>query len=91
MFQTVDLSETCRVLYQNKFEKQCISLAFIKRIYYPSSIKCHNKTTMKDSDCGNMQAMAVSHYLVDECGAFMVSKFRSDLITCLQVSQTADC
>ena len=31
---TVDLSETCRVLYQNKFEKQCISLAFIIRIYH---------------------------------------------------------
>jgi len=25
-------SETCRVLYQNKFEKQCILLAFIIRI-----------------------------------------------------------
>jgi len=31
---TVDLSETCRVLFQNKFEKQCISLAFIIRIYH---------------------------------------------------------
>jgi len=29
---TVDLSETCRVLCQNKFEKWCISLAFIIRI-----------------------------------------------------------
>ena len=29
---TVGLSETCSVLYQNKFEKQCISLAFIIRI-----------------------------------------------------------
>jgi hypothetical protein len=29
---TVDLSETYRVLHQNKFEKQCISLAFIIRI-----------------------------------------------------------
>jgi len=31
---TVYLSETCRVLYQNKFEKQCTSLAFIIRIYH---------------------------------------------------------
>jgi hypothetical protein len=31
---TVDLSETCRVLYQNKFEKLCISLACIIRIYH---------------------------------------------------------
>jgi len=30
---TVNLSETCRVLYQNKFEKQCISLVFIIRIH----------------------------------------------------------
>jgi len=33
MFRTGLLSETCRVLYQNKFEKQCISLVFIIRIY----------------------------------------------------------
>jgi len=31
---TVNLSETCRVLYQNKLEKQYISLAFIIRIYH---------------------------------------------------------
>jgi hypothetical protein len=31
---TVNLSETCRVLYQNKFEKQCISLVFIIKIYH---------------------------------------------------------
>jgi len=30
----VDLSETCRVLYQNKVEKKCILLAFIIRIYH---------------------------------------------------------
>ena len=30
---TVSLSETCRVLYQNKAEKYCILLAFIVRIY----------------------------------------------------------
>ena len=29
---TVNLSKTCRVLYQNKFEKYCIFLAFIVRI-----------------------------------------------------------
>jgi len=29
---TVNLSETCRVLYQNKVEKRCILLAFIVRI-----------------------------------------------------------
>ena len=28
------MSETHRILYQNKFEKQCISLAFIIRIYH---------------------------------------------------------
>ena len=31
---TVDLSETCRVLYQTKFENLCILLAFIIRIYH---------------------------------------------------------
>ena len=30
---TVDLSETCRVLYHNKFETKCISLAFIIRFW----------------------------------------------------------
>ena len=33
-WRTVNLSETCTVLYQIKFEKQCISLAFIIRIYH---------------------------------------------------------
>jgi hypothetical protein len=32
--KTCCLSETCRVVYQNKFEKQCILLAFILRIYH---------------------------------------------------------
>ena len=32
--QYVSLSEICRVLYQNKVEKQCILLAFIIRIYH---------------------------------------------------------
>ena len=36
---TVDLSETCRVLYQNKSEKQCILLAFIIRITKNQLIK----------------------------------------------------
>jgi len=31
---TVSLSETCRVVYQNKVEKQCILLASIIRIYH---------------------------------------------------------
>jgi hypothetical protein len=31
---TVDLSETCRVLYQNKYKLQCISSAFTIRIYH---------------------------------------------------------
>jgi len=31
-----NLSETCRVLFQNKFEKYCISLVFIIRIYHDS-------------------------------------------------------
>jgi hypothetical protein len=30
--RSINLSETRRVLYQNKFEKQCISLAFIIKI-----------------------------------------------------------
>jgi len=39
------MSETCRVLYQNKVDKQCISLAFIVRVYhdarsYESHIHC---------------------------------------------------
>ena len=38
---TVDLSETDRVLFQNKFEKQCISLAFIIGIYHDAqSYEC---------------------------------------------------
>ena len=38
-----NLSETCRVLYQNKVEKQCISLSFIIRISY--SLETHNIST----------------------------------------------
>jgi hypothetical protein len=34
LWWTVDLSETCRVIYQNKFEKKCILLAFIIRKYH---------------------------------------------------------
>jgi hypothetical protein len=37
---TIDLFETYRVLYQNKFVKECISLAFIIRIrvrYFPGT------------------------------------------------------
>jgi hypothetical protein len=38
-----NLSETCRVLYQNIFEKQCISLVFIIRIYnHTRSSECQN-------------------------------------------------
>jgi hypothetical protein len=37
-------SETCRILYQNKFEKYCISLAFIMRIYHDArSHECQVK------------------------------------------------
>jgi len=42
---TVDLSETCRVLYRNKFEKQCISLTFIIRMlmyFYSVNKKKYN-------------------------------------------------
>jgi len=39
---TVNLSETCRVLYQYKFEKQCISLVFIIRIAWDGK---HNSST----------------------------------------------
>jgi len=47
MFRTVDLSETCRVLYQNKFEKWCITLAFIIRIYHDArSYECQMKKTV---------------------------------------------
>jgi len=36
-------SETCSGLYQNKLEKQCISLAFIIRIYHDvRSSECQN-------------------------------------------------
>ena len=35
------MSQTCRVLYQNKVEKECILLAFITRIYHEArSCKC---------------------------------------------------
>jgi hypothetical protein len=42
---TVDLPETCRALYQNKFEKLCISLAFIIRIYIYIYIHTRSKYT----------------------------------------------
>ena len=43
----VDLSETYRVLHQNKFEKYCISLAFIIRIYHdPRSSECQIHSMM---------------------------------------------
>ena len=40
---TVSLPETCGVVYQNKFEKWCILLAFIIRIYQDArSSECQN-------------------------------------------------
>jgi len=40
---TVNLSETCRVLYQNKVQKQCISLAIIIRLYHDArSSECQS-------------------------------------------------
>ena len=45
---TLNLSETCRVLYQNKFEKQCISLAFITTIYHDAQpSECQNHFSIK--------------------------------------------
>jgi len=45
---TVYLSETCRVLYQNKFEKWCISWAFIIRIYLDAqSYECQKTTKFR--------------------------------------------
>jgi len=32
--RTLSLSETCRFLYENKLEKECISLVFIIRMYH---------------------------------------------------------
>ena len=34
MFRTEELSETCRVLFQNKFEKLVHLVGFITRIYH---------------------------------------------------------
>jgi len=34
MFRTEELSETCRVLFQNKFEKLVHLVGFIIRIYH---------------------------------------------------------
>jgi hypothetical protein len=42
---TVDLSKKCRVLYQNKLEKKCISLIFIIRVHF--SVRQAKKTTPK--------------------------------------------
>ena len=45
--QTVDLSETCRVLLSNKFEKLCSSFAFILRIYHDArSSECQIQHTI---------------------------------------------
>jgi len=41
---TVDMSETCRVLYQRNFEKLCISLAFIIRTFADIVMVYHNVT-----------------------------------------------
>jgi len=50
---TVDLSETCTVLYQNKLEKKCTLLAFIIRIvsYYILSPCGWFKTNRKILEC----------------------------------------
>ena len=43
---TVSLSETCRVVYQNKVEKQCILLASIIRVCHNArSSECQNQST----------------------------------------------
>jgi hypothetical protein len=34
MHGPMNVKNTCRVLYQNKLEKQCMLLAFVVRIYY---------------------------------------------------------
>ena len=44
-WRKVNLSETCRILYQNKFEKWCILLAFIIKIYHDArSSECQSVT-----------------------------------------------
>ena len=46
--RTVNLSETFRVIYRNKFEKQCILFAFIIRIYHDVRFsECQNHFPIK--------------------------------------------
>ena len=47
----VSLSETCRGPYQNKVEKECISLVFIIRIYHDA----------RSSECQNLPEHFTSH------------------------------
>jgi hypothetical protein len=56
------MNETCRVLYQNKLEKYCISLAFIMRIYHDArSSECQLAT---HSDCNKFSfASAIRKFL----------------------------
>jgi hypothetical protein len=49
---TVDLSETCRVIYQNKLEKQCISLAFIIRAFHDINSFSRDRTVSHKAHFG---------------------------------------
>jgi hypothetical protein len=43
------MDKTCRVLYQNKVEKQCILLASVVQIYHDAqSSECESKNNVKN-------------------------------------------
>jgi len=65
---TVSLSEICRVLYQNKVEKQCIPLAFIIRIYHDAwSCECQICECQTDLSLFN-DTFPLQHWIRNEEG-----------------------
>jgi len=67
MFRTVPLSETCKVLFQNKFEKLVHLVGFSIRIYHDArSSECQNhvRNVREECACPSFRSYRIRSYLL---------------------------
>jgi len=58
------MSETPRVLYQNKLEKQCISLAFIIRMWIKLNLPFHSFSELSQIQSATLNSVCVIYTVI---------------------------